>query len=579
MTPAERTALISIPDDHLKAARPHELALVARALELHTQLLSPLDYAVAVSGAKRYPHVELLNRYLAALIDGRLYFDGPGPAPVPKTGEHGEPVYDEDGFVVLVHPTRGDRPVYNLAISMPPRHGKSYLVSEHLPAWFLTNYPDYSVLLASYEATFAATWGGKVRDHIVDHPEFGLELTGGRNASKSLFDIEGHRGFMKTAGAGGPITGSGGHLIVVDDPIKNAADAMSAIERDNLDNWWRSTLYTRREPWVDQTPARVILMATRWHEDDLTGRRVPRQPGKGDRWCLLNLMAIFEPNDDQPIDPLGRAEGEALCPQRVPLRELQELRSDDDGIGGTWFEAMYQGRPSLDDGNLIKRPFNYYRLDSSTYSFTDRNGATYHFDEADCYRFAALDVAGTDTRRSDYTVFMVFDVTKTQPRYALLRAVERVRMTTEHHEGKVIEWYERYRPKALHIENKTFGTNLIGRLRRHPGLVVVPVPADTNKVVRALPVGYEINAGLLWFPESAGWLTEFERELTKFPNAKHDDQVDTLAYGVQVFKNLPLFLEPEAEPATHEEKVRAHRDRLASRGTSQRKAYPVIGTW
>lgn len=151
MDVAARDALLSISPEHLTVATPDELALYARALELHTDLLSPLDYACKVSSAHRYAHVEELNRWIMALIDGRLYFDGPGPA----AGRDG------------LHPFRGDRPVYNLAISMPPRHGKSYLVSEHLPAWFLSSYPEYSCLLASYEADFAQEWSGKIgRAHV-----------------------------------------------------------------------------------------------------------------------------------------------------------------------------------------------------------------------------------------------------------------------------------------------------------------------------------------------------------------------------------------------------------------------------
>ena len=163
MDATARAAILSISEEDLSVAKADEIALYARALELHLQLLTPLDHACTVSpDTKRYPHIELLNNWLMALMDGRLYWDGPGPPPVPS-GET-----DEIGRDLLAHPERGDEPVYNVAISMPPRHGKSYLVSEHFPAWFLTNWPQYSCLLASYEADFAAGWGGKVRDNMVN---------------------------------------------------------------------------------------------------------------------------------------------------------------------------------------------------------------------------------------------------------------------------------------------------------------------------------------------------------------------------------------------------------------------------
>lgn len=556
MDSTARAAILSIPAEHLKVAKASEVNLYARALELHLQMLTPLDYACTVSGAKRYKHIELLNIWIMALLDGRLYFDGPGPAPIPS-GE-----VDEVGNPILIHPTRGDSPVYNVAISMPPRHGKSYLVSEHLPAWFLSNYPQYSVLLASYESDFAAGWGGKVRDNIVNHPEFGITVVGGRNAAKKEFELDGSRGFMKTAGVGGPLTGKGGQLIVVDDPIKNAEEALSATIRTGQEAWWHSTLYNRREPWEDGTPGRVILMATRWHEDDLTGRRVPDKPKAGDKWALINLMALFTPNDEEPEDALGRSPGQALCPERFPARELISIR-DGSEEGAIWFEAQYQGHPSLDTGNLIKKPFNYYTLSDGVYTVTDRNGATALIKEEDCYRFATLDTAGTDTKRSDYTVMCIMDITKEIPRRAFVRGIERVRLTTEHHEKHVMEWYKKYDLRGLHIENKTFGTNLIRRLMGKPGIIIQELKADSNKIFRALPVQAEILMEMLWFPRKAAWIKDFEREITKFPNTTHDDQVDALAYAVQVYKGLPILRERKREPETMSEIMTEHIETLA----------------
>ena len=561
MDPTARRALLTIPQEDLGVATGDELALYSQALEQSLQLLSPIDYAAHVSGATRYPHIVELNRWLMALLDGRLYFDGPGP------------VVDVSGF----HPLRGDRPVYNLAISMPPRHGKSYLVSEHLPAWFLTQYPDYSILLASYEANFAAEWGGKARDHVVEHPEFGVEVEGGKSAARSMWSLSGHRGFMKCAGAGGPLTGSGGQLCVVDDPIKNAEQAMSALERDNHDNWWKTTLYTRREPWKDGTPGRIVLMSTRWHEDDLHVRRIPEAPVVGDQWAQLNLMAIFEPTDREPVDPIGREPGVELCAERMPHRELELTR---DEMGESWFQAMFQGHPSLDDGNLIRRPFNYYTIDDGTYETVDDSGAREYFDEGTAYRFATLDLAATDKKTADFTVLMVFDVSASSPRKLFVRAIERERITTENHEAMVIDWYHKWKLQALHIEKMTFGTNLLGRLVGQPGMIVTALKADTNKIVRAMPVQYEIRNGMVFFPREADWLRTFEAELTKFPNSTHDDLVDTLGYGVAVYKSLPAWIQKRVEPSTPDEVVWDHMRKLGRQNQKSRgHRYPGIGKW
>ena len=613
MDPVARSALLSVPPEALEVATPEELAVYQRALELHLQLLSPLDVAVACSKARRYPHQVLLNRWIMALMDGRLYFDGPGPEPVPLTrdrlghpsvavlvaGYAGEEMpawldeataelirelpegqaFDEDGLPILVHPTRGDRPVYNLAVSMPPRHGKSFLVSEHLPVWFLSNFPQYSVLLSSYEASFAATWGAKVRDHLCNHPEFGIEVVGGKNASRSHFELDGSRGFMKCAGAGGPLTGLGGQLMICDDPIKNAEDALSEIERENNGNWWDTTFYTRREPWDDGTPARTILMSTRWHEDDIHGRKVPEHPSAGDRWAKINLMAIFEPTEDESTDPLGRREGQALCPHRVPKRELLEIRAPD-GSGEQWFQAMYQGHPSIEEGNLIKRPFNYYTLTDGTYELAFESGEKQFISEDECYRFATLDTAASEKTTADWTVFMVFDVTRTSPRRLLLRGRERVRIDVEDHEAELVAWHSKWRTKFVAIEDKTFGKNLIKRIVRKNTVSIHPLSADQDKIMRALPCNNAIRNEILFFPRDAEWLNEFEREVLKFPNAKHDDQVDTLAYGVQVHDGLPPHLTTPPEDHSLQGRVEKHRKELARRNKKQKRGrYNVLGRW
>ena len=616
MTPQDRATLLSFPEEDLAVATPQELEMVVRATELHLQLLTPLDYAVTVSGAKRFKHVELLNQWLMAQLNGNLFFDGPGPDPVQLTvdmfvSEAVEPIihgwtsqdsayddvenvdaiphlkecadgfaYDEDGFLILVHPVRGDRPIYNFAISMPPRHGKSYLVSEHLPAWFLSNYPQYSVLLASYNESFAGDWGGLVRNHIVDHPEFGISITGGRNASKGSWMLEGQRGYMRCAGVGGTLTGRGGQLIVVDDPIKNHEEALSATTRESHGNWWASTLYTRREPWEDGTPGRVILMSTRWHEDDLHGRLVPEPPVIGNIWCQMNLMAIFEPNDEEPSDPLGRIEGSALCPARVPKRELNEIRK----ANALWFEAMYQGHPSLEEGNIIKRPFRYYTAeteeDETIYALQKENGEVQMILASQCYRFATLDLAASDKKTADWTVMCVWDVSPTTPRHLILVGVERLRITTENHEEHIISWYKKWGVRVLHIENKTYGTNLIGGLKKARGIVVAPLDGDQNPLVRIMPLQQEIRNEHVWFPKDAEWLKGFEAELTKFPNGRWDDQVDTAAYGVQVFLTLPAYLHKPKDPETPMEIAIAHRKELARKNRPGRRArLPGIGRW
>ena len=160
------------------------------------------------------------------------------------------------------------RRIKGLIVTEPPRHGKSELISKYFPAWYLGLFPDERIILTSYEADFAASWGRKARDIIEEYGEelFGIQVRQDSSAA-NRWGIQGYEGGMNTAGAGGPITGKGGNLIIIDDPFKNAEEANSKTIRDKVWEWYKSTLYTRLEP-----NGVLVIIQTRWHEDDLVGR-------------------------------------------------------------------------------------------------------------------------------------------------------------------------------------------------------------------------------------------------------------------------------------------------------------------
>lgn len=518
-----------IPDDLLQHATPQEIIAYERALTLELALASPLDYATYTTPAsERYPHIELLNEYLMALFEGRLYHDGPGPLP--------------EGFGDDArHPMNGDPPVDYLAISMPPRHGKSYLVSEHLPAWFLTKFPDYGFILASYESDFAADWGRKARNILEAHPEFGVEVDQTSRAA-DRWNISGHRGRMKTAGAGGPITGEGGQTILIDDPIKNNEDAQSKTLRDKQKDWMLSTVDTRREPYPPTGRlAPVIIMATRWHEDDLIGWSTKTQPKK---WCVLNLPALaLGPDEADEPDPLGRAPGEPLCPSRFTKKQLIDKREngDEDGQGLAWFNALYQGRPSTDGSGIFKRQnFLYYtaRKVSDThriYTLMHRDGTTSEVDSRHCFRFQTADLAASTKTSADWTVIATWDVTPNRDLILVDRLRER--MDSADHTDSAVAQFNLHKPKFIGVEKQTYGLTLITNLLRS-GKPVRALDADKDKVSRAIPAGYAIDNGKVFFPKAA-WISEWEEELTQFDNGRHDDQVDVLSYAVLQLSNMP----------------------------------------
>lgn len=227
-----------------------------------------------------------------------------------------------------------------LIVTMPPRHGKSEIVSKWTPAWFLENWPWKRVILASYEADFAASWGRKVRGVLIEHSdELTVKLDMQTAAASHWLTHMG--GGMSTAGVGGPITGKGADLLVIDDAIKNSQEANSYTIREKLWEWWQTTARTRLEPGGG-----IVVMFTRWHEDDLVGRLIDQMKIGGESWEVINFPAIAEEHD-----VLGRKPGDALWPMRYPIEELLKIKAS---LGIKAWNALYQQTPSGDDdiGNV-----------------------------------------------------------------------------------------------------------------------------------------------------------------------------------------------------------------------------------
>ena len=199
---------------------------------------------------------------------------------------------------------------HKVLITMPPRHGKSRRAARWAPLWFLSRHPDRRVMIASYSADLADDHGRWIRDAIVSYGgQIGLHLHAGSKAANrfDLADEDGNRleGGLVTAGVGGGLTGKGAHLAIVDDPIKDAADAESPTMRRRLWDWWTSVLNTRVEPGGS-----IIVIQTRWHEQDLAGKILEGEDA--DDWIRLDLPAICDTDND----PLGRKLGQALWPLR-----------------------------------------------------------------------------------------------------------------------------------------------------------------------------------------------------------------------------------------------------------------------
>ncbi len=234
-----------------------------------------------------------------------------------------------------------------LIINWPPRHGKSFLVSKWAPLWFLDNLPEQNIILTAYEAGLASEWGRKCRNEIEQNRRIRITLSKDSKAAHRWNTPQG--GGMITAGVGGPVTGHGGNLIIIDDPVKNWQDAYSFIVRNRTIEWFNSTLYSRGEP-----NATIIIVMQRWHEDDLTGYLINEHK---DDWQLIRLPALAEEDD-----ALGRAEGEALCPRRYTREALLATRSV---CPAEVWESMYQQKPGSVGVGVVYGNFSAANVDPS----------------------------------------------------------------------------------------------------------------------------------------------------------------------------------------------------------------------
>lgn len=407
--------------------------------------------------------------------------------------------------------------IRRLMVFMPPRYGKSELVSRRLPAFILGKYPDDSVISASYTADLAAMMNRDVQ-RIIDgdrYPEIYQEtkLSSGRDGyirTSELFEILGHKGYYKSAGVGGAITGMGCKWGIIDDPIKNRAEAESETYRKALWDWYTSTFYTRLEK-----DARILITLTRWHEDDLAGKLLDlaRKSPEADQWTVLSLPAIAEENRD-PCDP--RQPGEPLWPDKYSMAELRKTKIN---VGSYDWTALYQQQPSSPSGNIIDR--NWWKY------YTQ---APAKFDEI----IQSWDCTFKDTAGTDFVVGQVWGRVGAD-KYLLDQV--RARMDFTATVAAVISLTAKW-PKttAKLIEDKANGPAVIATLKRKiPGLI--PVEPDGGKVVRARAVSPDIEAGNVWLPEGAEFTGDFVEECAKFPNGAHDDQVDAMSQALNYITN------------------------------------------
>lgn len=401
-----------------------------------------------------------------------------------------------------------------IIISAPPRHGKSQLTSIYTPAWALEKYPDRHTIIATYGADLSVGFGRQVRDMFTDPQNAGLLNTKLRRDAQRVANFVTDRGgSMSSVGIGGPITGRGAHILLIDDYIKEIKEALSPAYRDYCWNWFTTTAYTRLEPG-----GTCIIIATRWHSDDLIGRILANLPG----WEYIEIPAIAEEGD-----LLGRAIGEPLFPERYPLERLEELR---ESLGSIFFQALFQQKP-VDESKQIADA-GWLKITPTLPPHIDKFGVACR----------AWDLAATQDG-GDYTVgtHMILD---TRDRNIYITNIVRDQLSPEQVERKVqATAISDGEDTKIYIEQEpgSSGIALIDHYSRNVlnDFKVEGVPVVKAKVVRAQPFLAAAEAGKVFLLEGA-WNNAFIKEFGSFPGA-YDDQIDTAAVCYQKLTGKKVF--------------------------------------
>jgi predicted phage terminase large subunit-like protein len=475
--------------------------------------------------------------------------------------------------------TRGD--CKRLMGFMPPRHGKSELITIRYTAWRLLRDDRLNVILGSYNQKLADKFSRRIKRIVRNAAavkssptyEGGVDAAlGGRGGSlvgvgQACVDanVENHPvgetptpllrkegslfkplnaanewempggGVVRSVGVGGGIAGFGAGLIVIDDPVKNRAEAESATYRERVWEWFNDDIYTRMEP-----NAAIILIQTRWHEDDLAGRLLKEMEDGGERWEVVSLPALAEAQKDKgerikdkvskqvrassfilhPLsfgggDPLGRKVGQALCPL-FPVKTLLRYQKK---LGTYSFSALYQQRPSPAEGGQFKREWFKNIVDAAPAGLRWKRG---------------YDLAVSTKTSADYTASFRCAYDKQGNLYI----ADGFRKRIEYPEQRryIVGRMNDERDTEHGIESAMHGKAVVQELRRDASVrrfAFREVKVAGDKLTRALTWLNLAEEGKVFLVRGA-WIDEFVDEIARFPTGRHDDQIDAVSVAVQM---------------------------------------------
>ena len=394
--------------------------------------------------------------------------------------------------------------IRRLIITLPPRSLKSLCASVALPAWFLGHYPWERVVVVSYSDFLSRTHANDFR-RVVNHPLYQAAFPAmrlDRDTDREITTME--RGKRIATSIDGTLTGLGGNLIIIDDPIK-LGDAMSDAVRERVIEWYRSTLLSRGD---DKSATRIVVVMQRVHQNDLIGY-LQEQGG----FDVLNLPAIATKTDSYDLDggrTYTRLQGELLHPTHESVDTLIELKRE---MGPIAFSAQYQQAPIPPGGTIIKRKW------LTTYDVIGIQPGD--------RIVISWDIALSEMESGDYSACVVLLI---RNEVFFILEVVRGRFPFETLKRKIMDLKKRYHPSTLLIEELAISLGLIQSLREQ-SINVTTYKPDTDKRARLIAQTDLFAGGSVRLPQRASWLEEFVAELLSFPGG-HDDQVDALAQGL-----------------------------------------------
>jgi predicted phage terminase large subunit-like protein len=399
--------------------------------------------------------------------------------------------------------------IRRLIINMPPRSLKSVAASVALPAFALGHDPVRRIICMSYGAELSVKHANDFRA-IVDGDWYralfpSMQVSRNKNSEAEVATTR--HGYRLATSIGGTLTGRGGDLIIIDDPLK-PIDALSEPKRESVNQWFSNTLLSRLD---NKRTGAIVIVMQRVHMEDLTGF-VTRM---SDDWTVLPLPAIAE-SDAEIVIGEGRVyrrrAGEVLQPAREPKGVLDAIKHQ---LGSDLFAAQYQQEPVPPGGAMIKRAW------VQRYSVLPPPSSRARIVQS-------WDTAAKNGPDNDWSVCTTWRI---EPHAYYLLDVHRARHDYPSLKARALTLAERHRPWSILIEDAGTGTALIAELRRL-GRVVIAVRPEHDKITRMSVQSAKFEAGQVYLPERAPWLADFEAELFAFPNGRHDDQVDSVSQAL-----------------------------------------------